>query len=230
MISWLRDLIELIFPSICPACLKRGTQEEEMMCLHCCINLPQTEQHLIEENEFTEKLKGRVELQWGAAKYYFSENSDLKNLIHALKYKNRYDVGYDIGLKYGEELAHGPYFYGIDYIVPVPLHSKKLKQRSYNQSEAFARGLAHGLDVPCRVDLIRRAKHTESQTHKSRFERVKNMQDAFIIKDDQDLKDKHILVVDDVITTGSTLEACAHALEQAGVRYISMSCIAMAYD
>lgn len=230
MYYWLSDILELVFPSICPACLCRRTQEDETLCLHCEISLPQTEQHLYEENEFTEKFRGRLDLRWGAAKYYFSEESEFRNLIHALKYKNRYDIGYELGLKYAKDLKAGPYFYDIDCIVPVPLHLRKLKKRSYNQSEAFARGLSHGMDVPCRVDLLKRSKHTNTQTKKSRLQRLVNIDQAFYAPDPVKVSGRNILLVDDVMTTGSTLESCALALNDAGAHTIAMACLAMAYD
>lgn len=230
MYYWLSDILELIFPSICPACLRRRTQEGEALCLYCEINLPQTQQHLYEENEFTDKFKGRLDLRWGAANYYFSEESEFRNLIHALKYKNRYDIGYELGLKYAKELQKGPYFYDIDCIVPVPLHVSKLKKRSYNQSEAFARGLSHGMGIPCRIDLLERSKFTDTQTKKSRLQRLENINNAFYAPDPIKVSGRNILLIDDVMTTGSTLEACAHALNDAGAYSIAMACLAMAHD
>lgn len=228
--QWLRDLVAIIFPNICPACSKRICIDQYMICLHCEIALKKTDQHHWKSNEFTQKFVGRVPIHSASARYYYSEDSTFRNLIHALKYKNRYDVGYQIGLEYGKDLSKAPWYSDLDCIIPVPLHKNKLKKRSYNQSEAFGRGLACTLKIPCQVDWIERGRNTPSQTNKSRAERLKNMDQAFVFKKKNRTLPQHVLLVDDVVTTGSTLEACSEILLSNGVQKISLACIAMALD
>ncbi len=227
---WIKDLIALVFPSICPACNKRICVDDHLICLHCAIQLKKTDQHRLKVNEFTQKFVGRVPLHSATARYYYAENSVFRNLIYALKYKNRYDIGYKIGVDYGKDLRGVSWFEDVDCIIPVPLHKSKLKKRSYNQSEAFARGLSCSMNIPCKVDWLKRQKNTPSQTQMTRYERLENMNEAFTFLDKGRPLPNHVLLVDDIITTGSTLEACAQVLLSNGVSKISMACIAMALD
>jgi ComF family protein len=132
-----------------------------------------------------------------------------------------------MGELYGQQLAESSSFIKPDLIIPVPLHPKKLKLRGYNQSACIAEGLSLALDIPVSINTLCRNLHTETQTRKSRFARYENMQEAFVLKDGDALNQKHILLVDDVVTTGSTLEACALCLQEANVR-ISLACLAYA--
>jgi ComF family protein len=169
-----------------------------------------------------------VTLESAAAYLYFNKGNKVQQLIHQLKYKGRKDIGIFLGRKYGQNLKYSPFFLTVQLIVPVPLHTKKRMQRGYNQSEQFAIGLGESMKIPVDPDAICRRKETETQTKKSRFRRWQNVAEVFEVKDPRSLERLHILLVDDVITTGATLESCIRALSPIpGIR-ISVATIAVA--
>jgi len=223
----IRDFISLFFPNICLACSKPLQKFERCVCTSCNYHLPKTNFHKEKENPITKMFWGRVNLFSGASFFYFQKAGRVQHLIHQLKYKGQQAVGEYIGEIYGAELNQSMYFNTIDYIVPVPLHQKKLKKRGYNQSECFANGLSKSMNIPIASDLQRNF-YTETQTKKTRFERWKNVGSVFEVKDKTKFINKHILIVDDVITTGSTIESCAlHFSEIEGIK-ISVATIAYA--
>jgi ComF family protein len=174
--------------------------------------LPQTNYHQDNSNPVVQHFWGLVPVSNAVAYYHFVKGERVQHLLHALKYSNRPDVGIYVGECYGALLKDYEAFQTIDVIVPVPLHQDKLQWRGYNQSEAFAQGLATTMKIPVDAGLIIRNEATETQTRKHRFERYINVNQKFSILESADLKGKHILLVDDVITTGATLIACAEAL------------------
>jgi ComF family protein len=201
---------------------------QSFLCLPCQLQLPATEQYLLAENAFTELFWGRIQLEGGAAQYYFSKSGRVQRLIHQLKYQHKPEIGYQLGLAFGQQLKEQSHFQGIDAIVPVPLHPKKKHIRGYNQAEAFGKGLAESMEVPLIPDLLYRKKFTTTQTKKSRMERLQNVLDAFALSSSDQAAGKHFLLVDDVLTTGATLEACALQILQAEGSKVSMATIAMA--
>ena len=222
------DFISLLFPRICAACGNSLWKQEETVCLSCEFHLPRTNFHLSLENLVSRLFWGRVNLESAAAYLYFNKGTKVQRLIHQLKYKGRRDIGIYFGRQYGQHLRYSPFFQTVQLIVPVPLHTKKLMQRGYNQSEQFAIGLGESMKVPVDPDAICRRKETETQTKKSRFRRWQNVADVFEVKDPGSLAMKHVLLVDDVITTGATLESCIRALSSIhGIR-ISVATIAVA--
>lgn len=227
--NWLKSILSFLYPKVCPACYRRICQDEAYLCLKCELKMPKTSHHLSKNNDFTDKLIGRLEVQSAAARFYFSDSTELRQLLHALKYRNRYDIGFHIGLEYGKMLIETSWFDSVDAIVPVPLHPSKLRKRGYNQSESFARGLAHAMNANCDVSSLTRCKPTQTQTKKSRLDRVLNMKNAFSCTKDI-AQYHHVLLVDDVVTTGSTLEACGQSMKAAGLTHLSVCCIAMAVD
>jgi ComF family protein len=226
--SLLDDFISLIFPKICAACGNSLWKHEETICLSCEFHLPRTNYHLSLENPVGALFWGRVSLVSAAAFLYFHKGSKVQRLIHQLKYKGRKDIGLFLGRSYGSLLKNSPFFQTVEVILPVPLHPKKLRQRGYNQSELFAIGLGESMNIPVNAGLLYRKKATETQTKKSRFRRWQNVAEVFAVNGPEVLEMKHVLVVDDVITTGATLESCIQSLSNIkGIR-ISAAAIAVA--
>jgi ComF family protein len=188
--------------------------------------LPFTDFHLQPDNAVAQQFWGRVPIEAASALLYFSKGSRVQNLMHQLKYKNKPEVGVYLGKLAGKCLLENAVFAAADVIIPVPLHKQKLLKRGYNQSLSFAEGLAEKLQVPVSVDNLIRTTGTESQTKKSRTSRYENMKEVFSVKNPSLLTGKHVLLVDDIITTGATLEACCNVLlEIPGVK-ISIAAIA----
>jgi ComF family protein len=228
ILSLINDFISLVFPHICAACGDSLLKQEETICLSCEFHLPRTNFHLIPENPVSRLFWGKVTLESAAAYLYFNKGNKVQVLIHKLKYQGRKDIGVCLGRQYGQYLKVSSFFQTVQLIIPVPLHKKKLKQRGYNQSEQFAIGLGESMILPVLADVLYRRKETETQTKKSRFQRWQNVDDVFDVNDPELLELKHVLLVDDVITTGATLESCIHTLSSIrGIR-ISVATIAVA--
>lgn len=175
-----------------------------------------------------ERFWGRVLLQRATTAFSFSKGGLLQHLIHQLKYENKPQIGQELGKMYGAMLKEDPFWQAIDYIVPVPLHPKKKHQRGYNQAAMWAIGLSETLGVDWTEEYLIRSDYTTSQTKKTRMERFQNVEDAFFVPNPTAIEGKHLLIVDDVLTTGATLEACAlKLLEVPNVR-VSVACIALA--
>ena len=225
---YLSDFISIIFPRICAGCGNSLWKNEEVLCHFCEYHLPKTNFHLESENPVTRLFWGRVSLESGTAFLYFNKGNKVQRLIHQLKYKGRKDIGIWLGAQYGRTLREAPPFNSADAIIPVPLHKKKFMQRGYNQSEQFAIGLAGSINIPVNTHLLSRTKPTETQTRKSRFSRYQNVKEIFTVTCPQEWKGKHLMIVDDVITTGATLESCILALNIIPDLRISIVCIATA--
>ncbi|RMG87177.1 MAG: ComF family protein, partial [Bacteroidetes bacterium] len=218
----------MLFPRLCPACQTNLPPKNDLICLPCSVKLPKTGHHLKAENEFTRRFWGRVPLQAGAARYYFTKKSRTQNLLHQLKYHGQKQIGEVIGEQYGAELAQSPFFRDVEVIVPVPLHWKKERHRGYNQSYHFALGLARALRLPVLKNGLARTRFGASQTRKSKTERFQNALSDFLVAQPQWLIGKHCLLVDDVLTTGATLEGCATQLLALPNTKVSAVTIAMA--
>ena len=206
------DFMSLIFPRLCLACENPLPHGEPFICLDCQLTLPQTDFHEHKKNIFTEKFVGRIPLEAGAALFYFTKKSKTQHLIHQIKYADKREAGMALGRFLGQKLVQSPHFQGIDYILPVPLHEKKKILRGYNQAEVFADGLSDIMNIPVEKKILIKIKKTDSQTRKSRLERLKNTEDVFHLTNPSVLEGKSILIVDDVLTSGATLEACALAI------------------
>ena len=225
---YLADFSALLFPHLCPACGEALMANEHVLCTDCRYSLPFTNFHLQPDNVVARQFWGKLNIEATYAMYYFNKGGKVQNLLHHLKYKNMPQIGKALGSIAGEQLLKGEAFKQIDYIVPVPLHKRRLRERGYNQSARFGEGLAHKLNAILLEDNLVRMRHTETQTHKSRFARFENMQEVFAVKNPDQLIDKHILLVDDTVTTGSTLEACGiELLKIPGVK-VSIATIAYA--
>jgi ComF family protein len=206
--SYFTDFVSLLFPELCAACRESLMANERLICTNCLYNLPFTNFHLQPDNIVAKQFWGKIELEGAYALYYFTKGGKIQNLMHQFKYKGVHEIGNLLGNIAGEQLLKNEIFNTVDYIIPVPLHKKRLQQRGYNQSTCFATGLAQKLNADVEDNNLARAIATETQTHKSRFARFENMQEVFTVRNPEKLVNKHILLVDDIVTTGSTLEAC----------------------
>lgn len=222
------DLISLLFPELCNACGTTLFHNEKLICIKCLYDLPFTDYHQYAENRVAKQLWGRVPLNAAMAMLYFRKGAKVQNLIHSLKYNGKTDVGLLLGKMMGERLRNSALYQDVNVIIPVPLHPKKHKQRGYNQSGFIAKGLAESMDTGFNESNLIRSAFTESQTKKSRYNRYENMQDVFKVTLPGEISNKHILLIDDVITTGATLEACANELLNAGAAKVSVAAVAFA--
>jgi ComF family protein len=224
----LEDVLDLIYPRLCFCCQEETPTPGENTCLECRVQLPRTNIHKQKTNSFTERFLGRVPLYTGASYYHYRKGGLVRKLIYQLKYHGKKEIGIEIGRAYGRELIETELYKDIDLIVPVPLHPQRKRTRGYNQSDMFAMGLSEAMDIPWKADALRRIKSTTTQTQKGKFERLANMDDVFKVKDENILKGKHILLVDDVLTTGATMEVCGNCISEILDTKVSMATIAMA--
>jgi ComF family protein len=226
--GYLADFVSLLFPELCAACRESLMANEHLICTDCRYNLPFTNFHLQPDNIVAQQFWGKIKVEGAYALYYFTKGGKIQNLMHQFKYKGVKQIGNLLGNIASEHLIKNEAFNTVDLIIPVPLHKKRMQQRGYNQSACFAEGLSEKLNAAVEENNLVRAIATETQTHKSRFARFENMQEVFNIKCPEKLIDKHVLLVDDVITTGSTLEACGTALLKIPGLKLSIATIAYA--
>lgn len=225
------DLLALFFPESCFACdgiLARG---EKFICTECNVKLPYTDYHVhgaTELNPLQRRFWGKVPVRYAFSYFTFQNKGSVQRLLHHLKYKGAKELGEHLGHRYGSVLQEHQYHEQFDLIVPVPLHKQKLRKRGYNQSLHFALGLATAMDVPTKADILIRTINTSTQTRKDRLNRWQNVEQVFEVKKPETIVGKHVLIVDDVLTTGATLEACAVALLDAGAAEVSVVTIAAA--
>lgn len=226
--NYLSDFVSLIFPQLCAACNASLVNGEDVICTDCRYNLPLTNFHQQPDNIVAQQFWGKLNIEAAYALYYFNKGGKVQNLVHQLKYEGMHRIGNVLGDIAGRQLKQNPMFADVDYVVPVPLHEKRLKERGYNQSEHFAEGISTALGCKCETDNLVRTVATKTQTHKSRFARFENMKDVFSIVSPDQLTGKHILLVDDIVTTGSTLEACGIELLKVPGLKLSIATIAYA--
>lgn len=224
----LSDFLELFHPKSCLTCSVSLAKGEEWICTACFYDLPQAAYHQVLDNTIAQKFYGKVSFRYALAMYKFRKKGKVQMLLYNLKYKHKPAIAGWLGRRYGSMLKEVCAGENFDLIVPVPLHSSKLRRRGYNQSDYFAQGLAEMLCIPWTNECLSRVRATSTQTKKNQLERFENVEGAFRVTASEVIDDKRILLVDDVITTGATLEACSTALLAAGSREISVATIAVA--
>jgi ComF family protein len=205
-------LLHLAFPHVCAGCGSDVLDSEHPLCLRCLHTLPQTHFEQFEANPVEKIFWGRMPLLAASATYYFTKDALIQHLMHQFKYRGNKALGLYLGLQVGDSLLQSGRFAGIDALVPLPLFAAKERQRGFNQATVLCNGIAAVLQKPVLQKSVIRTTHTQSQTRKSRVERWQNMEDRFEVRDEKSLAGKHLLLVDDVVTTGATLEACGRAL------------------
>ncbi|MGA9325142.1 MAG: phosphoribosyltransferase family protein [Salegentibacter sp.] len=220
------DFLDLLYPRLCNCCSEELVRNEESICTSCLHELPVTNFHLEKENLALKIFYGRANIENAACLLFFYKKGMVQNLIHNLKYRGHQEVGSFLGKWMGSELSGVEDFRRTDAVIPVPLHSKKLKSRGFNQVEGFARELAASLNAEYVDDVLLKKTNTGTQTIKKRLARWGSIEETFVLENSEKLRNKHILLVDDLLTTGATLEACAHRLEK--IEGISISIATMA--
>ncbi|MBX7182600.1 MAG: ComF family protein [Bacteroidia bacterium] len=223
----LDGLLSLAYPDYCSACGEALLQHERNVCGICRNNLPKTHFHTYSDNPASKLFWGKVLIRTAASYYYFQKGDKVQKLIHQLKYKGEKEIGETVGIWYGEELKESTMFQDLDLIIPVPLHPEKLVRRGYNQAEWFGRGLSKSLNVELDCRSLERIKFTETQTRRSMFDRYQNIEDVFSFRRMEESR-RHILIVDDVLTTGSTLISCIDSIRKEHGSELSISVATMA--
>lgn len=224
----LADLLHYIFPECCRACGNALFKGEEVLCTFCLYHIPKTNYHKYAGNPVERKFWGKVPVQHASAYLLFNKGQRVQHLMHQLKYKGATEIGTMLGNLYGNELKQSKFFQGIDAVVPVPLHISRLRKRGYNQSEFPAIEIAKCLNCVMDKNLIFRSVKTETQTKKHRFERWQNVETIFRLNESRKFDYHHVLLVDDVITTGSTLASCASVLINDAKVKVSIAALAVA--
>lgn len=227
--EWLSSFLSLLFPRCCVVCGGPLARGEECLCTMCNIDLPRTNYHLRKDNPVEKMFWGKIpSLERATSFFFYRKGSDYRYILHQLKYGGQKDIGAIMGRYMAAELLESGFFEGVDVILPVPLHKKKQQIRGYNQSEWIARGIAAVTGISIDTESVVREKNTETQTRKSFFERWENVEGIFQLHHAESLTGKHVLIVDDVLTTGATTVECASCLaEIEGIR-ISILTLAMA--
>lgn len=216
MKNLLSSLLDLFYPHTCDGCGIDLTRTEKILCLHCQRRLPLTGYQYLHDNPVEKIFWGRVNIRHGMAAYYYRKSSLLQQLIYQFKYNSRQDIATYFGHQLGSILLQSKWLYEINSIVPVPIHPTRLQQRGYNQALVLADGIAAITGKPVTEESLFRNNYSLSQTNKGRLLRWQNVSGTFSIKHPDQLKGRHILLIDDVLTTGATVEACSQLLINAG--------------
>ena len=220
------DLWDLFFPECCIICDER-LKHEHFLCFRCLATLPHTNLHLQRNNEVERNFWGKFPVERASSFLYYAKGSVVRQLLYELKYYGNKEIGGFLGRYMAAELLPSGFFEGIDYILPVPLHRKKERLRGYNQSE-WLKGVGSVTSIPVLSDVMERCKYTETQTHKGLYERWENVCDIFVCNTPAILQGKHVLLIDDVLTTGATIVSCSDALKDVADIRISVLTLALA--
>lgn len=225
-----KAIVHLLYPNVCAGCGSDAVVPSSRICIRCLQELPTTgfEKHV--NNPIEKIFAGRLSIEEASAHFYFSKKSALQHMLHQFKYGGDQELGQQLGVEMGKALLASGRFKNIDLIIPMPLFAARERQRGYNQSMLLCKGVASILKRPVDIDVVRRQHHTDTQTHKSRIERWQNMQNVFKVIEKDSLHGKHLLLIDDVITTGATLEACGSVLKNIQNVKLSIAALCFAND
>ena len=228
-ISFWHRVLNLIAPQACVVCGSRLAIDEEVVCVSCNLHLPRTGYAANAlDNEMVRRFWGRIPVERAAALFYYEAGSEVSNIIYDLKYHNHPEIGSIMGRMAAEEFANEGFFEGIDLMIPIPLEKKRQRRRGYNQSMEIARGVSDVTGIPIMADAVKRTAFDESQTHKSLAQRMESVENAFRAREGIDLDGKHILIIDDIVTSGATVCACVKALTNCGDIKVSVMSLGMA--
>jgi ComF family protein len=228
-VTYLQNFLQLLYPKMCLGCGNHLSNSENVLCFICENELPKTHFHEQPENPVFKKMYGRLPVENATALFYFDKGNRVQHLMHQLKYGGKTEIGNQLGKMLGNDLKKSDAFRSVEIVIPVPLHEKRLRKRGYNQSDFFGQGIAEAMKINMLPKVVERMEYTETQTGKNRFERWDNVKEAFRLKNADDIKGKHVLLVDDVITTGATLEACGQLLMDVPDVRVSIATIAFAH-
>ena len=223
-----KSLINLLFPRVCAGCGNILLEGEDTVCTTCRFLLPKTGYEKNPDNPLAQMFYGQMPFNAVMAEFFFSKTGKVQHLIHGLKYHHCRENGIFLGQEIGKSLLQAPDYQEIDYIIPIPLHPKKEKIRGYNQSHVIAEGISEIMNIPIAEKCLVRSVFTDTQTHKTRDERYQNVKDIFHIEKPEKLENKHVLLVDDVLTTGATLMSAGKALLNVEGIKISVATVACA--
>ncbi|MCL2290779.1 MAG: ComF family protein [Bacteroidetes bacterium] len=224
----LSQFLNFFYPRSCISCGNVLKQHEQFLCLHCLHNLPETRYHEFVQSPISQLFLGRASVEHTGTFLFYKKGNQVQKILHHLKYKGVKEIGVFLGNMYGAQLIQHQKWKTVDVVIPIPLHKKKEKKRGYNQSEWIAKGLSAGMQIPYNTSLLMRSEFTETQTKKSRFHRWQNVKEVFQLTDLNALRNKHILICDDVLTTGATLEAAIQKLSVVSGIKISVITLAVA--
>ena len=223
-----KNLLNVLFPVFCNGCSNLLLKNENVICTKCIHNLPFTCHHNIKETEIDKVFYGIVPFEFAASILYFTKKGISQNLIHNLKYRNRQEIGTYLGDLYAKEILNLETIQTIDLIIPVPLHKKKFHERGYNQVTTFCKAIEKNLAIPVLDDVLVKKQHLKSVTNKSKESRLEHNKNVFSIENQHKIEGKHVLIVDDVFTTGATIEACAKEILK--IKNTKISILTMAYS
>ena len=229
MISFWSRLLDLISPRLCVVCGNRLAVTEEVMCSKCYLHLPRTDfGHDLYENVMAKLFWGQIKLEKATALFYYEPHAETVQILYEMKYKSHPEIGVVMGRMMAKELMKSGLFEDIDALVPVPLAKKREHERGYNQSLELAKGVSEVTQLPIANQVVRRTKFVDSQTHRGRWERNENVENVFELVDGDSLSGKHVLLIDDVVTTGATIIACAQEMQKASNVRISVLALGFA--
>ncbi len=220
-------MLNLFFPKLCRGCQSELLGNDNEICVECRHQLPLASFHKTESDEMLKLFYGRVPVENATALFYFRKNGLTQKFVHALKYRGAEKLGYIFGAWLGKELCESSVYKDVDAVIPVPLHKKKLRQRGYNQVEGFGKEIALALQVPYLDDVLIKITPTKSQVFKEKISRIFSQEEVFIAHNLEKINGKHVLLVDDIITSGATLEACSSKLLKARDIKLSFATIAI---
>jgi ComF family protein len=223
------SLLHLAFPHVCEGCGTDNLQPEHLLCLRCASSLPSTNFHLHANNPIEKIFWGRIAVSSATAQYYFTKESMMQHLMHQFKYKGNKEVGIYLGKLMGWAMAESNRFSNIDALIPLPLHKSKEHKRGYNQATVLCQGISSVLNKPVLKNVVLRPEQTETQTKKGRIQRWQNMEGKFQLNSLTAIEDKHVLLIDDVVTTGATLEACGREILKAKNVQLSIATLCFSF-